>query len=392
MACNCREFEDIAPTATRRVAASLGFILSALMVGILTLGCGGGSSGMQPPPPPPATFTTVDAPGAGTVTPEGTFGVAIDADGDVAGYFTDSNVAFHGFVENANATEFSIDAPGASTQQGDGTLTEGINDSDEIVGYFIDTQGLEHSFLRSANGDITTFDPPSSTSGAQSINDGGTVAGGYVDVNGAHGYLRASGGTFTTFDPTGDPLGVQIVIPYRINTSGAVAGTYIDTGGVYHGFTLAPNGAIAIEDAPGAGTATDEGTDLLDMNSSGEIVGGIAVGDVGGVVGVTHSLILSADGTFTVFDPPQSGAHSSIAKGINDSGEIVGEYRDANLVRHGYLRAPGGTFTSFDDPNAAQMPLSDQFIGTTPRGINASGAVVGTYSDTNGVRHAFVMQ
>ncbi len=60
--------------------------------------------------------------------------------------------------------------------------------------------------------------------------------------------------------------------------------------------------------------------------------------------------------------------------------------------RNGYLRDPDGTFVSFDDPNAAQLPLSEVNIGTTPRRINASGAVTGYYSDSNGARHAFVMQ
>jgi hypothetical protein len=78
--------------------------------------------------------------------------------------------------------------------------------------------------------------------------------------------------------------------------------------------------------------------------------------------------------------------------GINDSGVVVGEYRDENLVRHGYLRDPDGTFVTFDDPSAAQLPLSEANIATTPRGISASGAVTGYYSDSNGARHAFIMQ
>ena len=65
-------------------------------------------------------------------------------------------------------------------------------------------------------------------------------------------------------------------------------------------------------------------------------------------------------------DPPQAGAHSSIAEAINDSGAVVGTYRDANLVRHGYLRQPDGTFISFDDPEAAQLPLSTTDDGTIP--------------------------
>jgi len=144
-------------------------------------------------------------------------------------------------------------------------------------------------------------------------------------------------------------------------------------------------------DAPGAGTAANEGTEPVAINANGVIVGGINVGVINGV-GTTHSVIRNADGSYTVFDPPQSGAHTSFANAINDSGMVVGEYRDANLVRHGYLRQPNGTFTSFDDPDAAQLPLSNTNLGTIPRSINANGAVAGLYSDANGVRHAFIWQ
>jgi hypothetical protein len=81
-----------------------------------------------------------------------------------------------------------------------------------------------------------------------------------------------------------------------------------------------------------------------------------------------------------------------LAETINDSGTVVGIYRDANLVRHGYLRNPDGTFVSFDDPEAAQLPLSATGLGTDPRDINANGAVVGFYTDANGVRHGFIWQ
>jgi uncharacterized membrane protein len=127
------------------------------------------------------------------------------------------------------------------------------------------------------------------------------------------------------------------------------------------------------------------------MNTSGTIAGGINVGVVNGI-GTTHSLVRATDGIFTVFDPPQSGAHSSLAEAINDSGVVVGTYRDANLVRHGYLLQTDGTFISFDDPDAAQVPLTAVNQGTVPRHINANGAVAGFYSDVNGVRHAFTWQ
>jgi uncharacterized membrane protein len=370
-------------------------VLAAILVGLffgVQVGCGGGSSGMPGGGgPPPQVFTTIDVAAAGTSSEQGTFGLAVNLTGAVAGYFIDSNGFVHGFIRSAGGAITTADVPVNGNL---GTEIVAIDGSGDTAGYYFDSQGDQHSFVRSSNGTITTFDPPNSSpgSGAQSINDGGTVAGGFLDTNGAHGYLRAPDGTFTTFEPTGSGGQIEIVIPNQISASGAVAGTYIDTNGVRHGFLRDASGGITILDAPGAGTVAEEGTDVLGVNASGTIVGGIAVGTVNGIVGTTHSLVLATDGTYTIFDPPQSGAHSSLAEGINDSGVVVGEYRDANLVRHGYLRQADGTFASFDDPDAAQLPLSTTSLGTNPRSINANGAVAGFYTDANGVRHGFIWQ
>ncbi len=363
-------------------------IACVLLIGVQTIGCGGSSGMPGGGGPPPQMFTTIDVAEAGTNSEQGTFGLEINGNGDVAGYFIDPSGIVHGFVRDSAGMITVVDAPVNGNL---GTEIEAINASGDTAGFYFDSQNNQHSFVRSSNGNITTFDPPNSTSGAQSINDGGTVAGGFVDVNGAHGYLRAPNGTFTAFDPTGDSSQVRIVIPAQINASGAVAGTYVDTVDVSHGFFRDPNGGITTLDAPGAGTATNEGTALIDMNTSGTIAGGINVGVVNGV-NTTHSLVRTTGGTYTVFDPPESGAHSSLAEAINDSGAVVGTYRDVNLVRHAYLREPDGSFISFDDPEAAQLPLSAVNQGTVPRSINASGAVAGFYSDANGVRHAFIWQ
>jgi len=367
-------------------------VLAAIVVGLLGVqaGCGGGSSGTTGGGGiPPQVFTTIDVAEAGTSDEQGTFPLVVNLSGDVAGYYYDTNGFFHGFIRNAAGAITTVDVPATGSFD---TVIDAIDSAGDTAGYYFDSQNTEHSFLRSANGTVTTFDPPNSGSGAQSINDSGTVAGGFLDANGAHGYLRAPGGTFTTFDPTGSGAQIEIVIPYQINASGAVTGTYTDINGVRHGFLRDPSGSITILDAPGAGTAAEQGTDVLGINAGGTIAGGISIGTVNGVVGTSHSLVLATDGTYTIFDPPQSGAHSSLAEAINDSGAVVGTYRDANLVRHGYLRQPDGTFISFDDPQAAQLPLSTTDLGTNPRDINANGAIVGFYADANGVRHGFIWQ
>ena len=367
-------------------------VLAAILLAVIgvQLGCGGGSSGTPSGGgTPPQTFTTIDVADAGTSDEQGTFAMVCNLSGEVAGYYIDSNGYFHGFIRNAAGAITTVDP---SVNGNSGTVIDAIDAAGDTAGYYFDSQNAEHSFVRSSGGTITTFDPPNSTSGAQSMNDSGTVAGGFEDANGAHGYLRASGGTITTFDPTGSGTQIEIVYPYKITASGAVTGTYIDNNGVRHGFFRDPGGQITVLDAPGAGTAAYEGTDFLGMNASGTIIGGISVGTVNGVVGTSHSLMLATDGTYTIFDPPQAGAHSSLAEAINDSGAVVGIYRDANLVRHGYLRQPDGTFVSFDDPDAAQLPVSATDDGTEPRSINANGVVVGFYADANGVRHGFIWQ
>ena len=372
----------------RKCSSAARFSPFALLLIFWVVGCGGGTSGQgQGVNPPPPTFATVDASGAGTASGQGTYALRINDNGELAGYFIDANGAGHGFIRDSGGTLTTIDAPGAGTAAGLGTVVEDINASGETAGYFVDSQGVEHSFFREASGTMTTFDP-AGASGAQSIGDDATVAGAYVDAGGLHGYLRAPNGTFTTFDPTGDASQVKSVAPERVNSDDSVAGTYTDANGVFHGFLRDSSGNITILDAPGAGTASGEGTEVVDLNAVGAMVGGINVGVVNGV-DTTHSLLRSASGSYSIFDPPEAEGVSSYAEGINASGTITGTFRASSLVRHGFVETSGGTFTVFDAPGAAQLPLSDTNVGTTALRINANGVVVGYFSDASGVRHGF---
>src|SRR5262245_8169433 len=70
--------------------------------------------------------------------------------------------------------------------------------------------------------------------------------------------------------------------------------------------------------------------------------------------------------TFTTIEPP--GSIFTEAIGINDSGEIVGDYRLADNLTHGFLLS-GGTYTTVDFPGHMTVAFS----------INNSGQIVGTY-------------
>jgi probable HAF family extracellular repeat protein len=100
--------------------------------------------------------------------------------------------------------------------------------------------------------------------------------------------------------------------------------------------------------------------------------------------GFLTSGFLYSSGTFTTIDPAgPSRVPGEGANGINDAGQIVGTYIDANQLEHAYLYS-GGTYTTVDDPNGPQSEA---------RGINKLGEIVGTWfgvSDAGPGGHGFV--
>ena len=78
---------------------------------------------------------------------------------------------------------------------------------------------------------------------------------------------------------------------------------------------------------------------------------------------------LDEGGAITTIDP--FGSTFTQALGVNDLGEIVGFYVDANGIQHGYIDN-GGVFTSFDPPGSAS---------TTINGLNDKGDIVGFYTN-----------
>src|SRR5215510_1654211 len=85
---------------------------------------------------------------------------------------------------------------------------------------------------------------------------------------------------------------------------------------------------------------------------------------------------------FNTFNDPLGNA--TRWAGVNDTGQIVGNYTDATGT-HGFLES-GGTYTSLDDPLAAGGATG----GTFPSGINNAGQTVGSFHNANGT-HGFLL-
>ena len=68
------------------------------------------------------TFTTFDAPGAGTGDGQGTMAVSVNAKAAISGFYADPNNLYHGFVRATNGVITTFDAPGAGTGAYQGTF------------------------------------------------------------------------------------------------------------------------------------------------------------------------------------------------------------------------------------------------------------------------------
>jgi len=152
-------------------------------------------------------------------------------------------------------------------------------------------------------------------------------------------------------------------------------------------------------------------------SNAGQIVG-FVYGDPGKTGSAVHSFLF--DGTsYTELEYP--GATTTWARGINDGGQIVGDYTDSS-GRHAFLFDGtsystlnyGTSYTDGFDINNAGQIVGDYFDGsyiphaflfngtsygdiiypgarsTYVRGINNMGQAVGFYEDSSGKSHMFL--
>ncbi|MBZ5666295.1 MAG: hypothetical protein LAO30_17000 [Acidobacteriia bacterium] len=87
------------------------------------------------------------------------------------------------------------------------------------------------------------------------------------------------------------------------------------------------------------------------------------------------------NGTYAAMDYP--GATDTNLNGINDRGDMIGSYStDAEAHYHGFV-FKDGAFTSFD------VPFVTSLTNTFPQGINNHGEIVGDYYDSSGYHLGF---
>jgi probable HAF family extracellular repeat protein len=249
---------------------------------------------------------------------------------------------------------------------GQTTSANGINDHGDIVGYYQCAHGPCAYLLTGRN--FSTLQTPGTASAATGINNSGDIVGFYNQYVDAvtpqdYGFLISGGLTTSILFP-----GSSSTWAYDINDLGQIVGGYRLNGQV-HGFLLV-NGIFSTIDFPGS-SFTMPGA----INNSGLISGHIN--------GPTVAAGFLFDGTtYSSFTGP-GGQNVGDVGGINDAGTIVGSYDQpqAPQWQNGFVLTGLGGLSSLSYPGAVQTQLY---------GINNLGEVVGQYRDSNGDYFGFL--
>jgi hypothetical protein len=228
-----------------------------------------------------------------------------------------------------------------------------------------------------------------------------------------------SSGTY--YAPLESVLGnaLDIAVATALTTNGTVVGSYRVVGGVKQGFIWDPKSDAILAVGIGYNDKTAQqqlsaykflGTELLDINEQGRIVGRIDFQTPGSNdltsfaywMSLENALLGAAAPTsaFNVLATPAAGFPNGSrfhAHGINDKNEIVGIYKDAG-VGAAILAAETRGFVF--KPNGGTAPWDGTFISVPPApgmafsrlfGINDEGDLIGDSGplDAQGVMHAY---
>ena len=301
-----------------------------------------------------------------------------DATGALTGNYIDAEGIRRGF----SADEI-IEVPGALE-----TYADFVNASGGMVGSFVDADGLYHPYIRTPAGRFVPLKLPRAADleyyFVHGINDANVVVSRTKPVDDVPlTYV----GTFQQGLQEFKVPGSVSTEGYNINQDGSIVGHYDTADGRRHGFIARPitDTVAPVEDQPVATPAdlnyTFEsidvpGVDFLAVTASSDFedyAGYTKSAD--GEKNVGFTLI---DGVFTTYDFP--GSQNTYFYALGNNGNAAGHYEDSDGLYHGVV-LENGELRQYDFPGAVQTEIY---------GISdATGDLTGNFTDASGVRRGF---
>lgn len=304
------------------------------------------------------------------------YGMAVNEQGQVAGYSLDSNGYERAFVWDSLTGMQNL-----GTLGGESSIPYAINSHGQIVGKSKDETGLSMAFLWNPSGGMTHLGVLGDThisSYAYSINDQGQVVGGsYDDATNANIPF--------IWDADKGMKVLDFVTTDSIILSGEAFGRGINNQGdvISHRVNPYQNGVLTLSNGISQLIPTTDGNRGYSFPQ--------AINDTGQIVGTSnyHAFLWNQTTGFVDLGFLRDDDDFSGAQSINNEGVIVGmsfefykDYDDslAFIYRDGQMF----DLNNFIDPSTGWQL-------TRALGITDSGFIVGTAVNPEGYRHAFLL-
>ena len=300
-----------------------------------------------------------------------------DTTGELTGNFIDAAGVRRGF-----SGDTIVEAPGAVETYADFRSTTGA-----VIGSYIDSDGIYHGYVRAPDGRFILADVLEVSNleyfFAHGVNDVGVAV---IRAKAVEDISRTYLGNFGQIHELRFPGSVSTQ-GWNINRNGSVVGHYTSTDGRTHGFIASPitDTDAPTDDPPVVVPASDSyafetidvpGVDFLQLTASSDFqdyAGNTRSADGQKIVGFT--LI---NGVFTTYDFP--GSQNTYFYALGNDGRAAGHYEDSNGLFHGVV-LENGELREYNFPDAVQTEIY---------GISdTTGALTGNFIDISGVRRGF---
>jgi hypothetical protein len=252
------------------------------------------------------------------------------------------------------------------------TDTFAVNQFGTIAGDYVDANGVQHAMILGKT--LRSIDHPNcTTSGGFSagaiafygLNKSCAAAGWCTNTTTGRyeGFVYDSG----KFTPINFPnsTGTQAI---GINDKGDVVGLYLDSSGLQHGFVKTGTRYKSIDVSGGTST------EAWGINNSGQITV-FAIGSTGG-----YESFLYNGTTFKKVSDPNASTTGTIARIVNNNGDVAGAYFNSSGAEVGFL-LHAGKYYDVVDPKGNNV--------TKPDGLNDTLEMVGRYTSTTGATVGF---
>ena len=288
-------------------------------------------------------FTEINPSGAIASSAQG-----INDTGTIVGGYNDATGAGFGFIDIAGSFTQLAPTPAASCGAFASICNTafGVNNAGTVVGTTYTSGGVASGFIY-ANNSFTALTYP-----AYGISNKGVIVG---QINPTTGFTYQNG-TYTPFTLPNLPANASFV-PFGINSSNQIVGTYsspfttVPTGpnsstvisGVFSVFlyTLGASSFTLLPEDPNAQTGPGEGTFGVGINDAGQVVGSFFASSA--ATGLGTLPFVESNGVYSTINvtlPSNTAVFDSGADGINNLGDIVGEYPDPSGELRGFLATP----------------------------------------------------